>query len=451
MMSVLDQIVARKRSDVAQRKARTPQFPPAPPRPVHRLSGALRRPGTRFIMECKQASPSAGRLRKDFDPLAVAAAYADCADAISVLTDEPFFQGSLDHLRAIRAHTDLPLLCKDFIVDPWQVEEAHAAGADAVLLMLSVLDDSGWRACARVATELGMDVLTEAHDEAELDRAIALDAEIIGINNRDLKTLRVDLDTTRRLAPRIPADRLVVCESGIRSRADIEAVDALVDAFLVGSELMRAPCMATAARQLVYGRVKVCGLTSASAAQMARHAGATLGGVIFVTESPRCVGPAEAQQIAEHGGLPLVGVFADAPALQVGAVAKQLGLVAVQLHGGESSQYIKDLRDYIPVDCEVWKAVHPTGAIADAQQYGADRLLLDGPHGGSGKPFDWSLLKDCNERDQMVLAGGLDAGNAREALRLGCFAVDVNSGVESAPGIKSQVRLAEFFSALRGA
>lgn len=451
MMSVLEQIVARKRSDVAQRKLRTPEFAPAAPRPVHQLSEALRRPGTRFIMECKQASPSAGRLRENFDPLAVAAAYADSADAISVLTDEPFFQGSLEHLRAIRAHTDVPLLCKDFIIDPWQVEEAHAAGADAVLLMLSVLDDSGWRSCARAATGLGMDVLTEVHDEAELDRAIALGAEIIGINNRDLKTLRVDLATTRRLAPRVPADRLVVCESGIRSRADVEAVDALVDAFLVGSELMRAPCMATAARQLVYGRVKVCGLTSASAAQMARHAGASLGGVIFVTDSPRCVGPAEAQLIAEHGGLPLVGVFADAPALQVAAVAKQLGLVAIQLHGGESSQYIKGLRNHLPVDCEVWRAVHPTGAIADAQQYGADRLLLDGPHGGSGKPFDWSLLKDCNQRDQVVLAGGLAAGNAREALRQGCHALDVNSGVESAPGIKSQVRLEEFFAALRGA
>lgn len=450
-MSVLDQIVARKRIDVAQRKARTPTFEPVQPRQVHQFSEALRQPGTRFIMECKQASPSAGRLREDFDPLAVAAAYADCADAISILTDEPFFQGSLDHLRAIRAQTHLPLLCKDFIFDPWQIEEAHAAGADAVLLMLSVLDDADWRDCARVAAALGMDVLTEAHDAAELDRAIALGAEIIGINNRDLKTLRVDLGTTGRLAPRIPADRLVVCESGIRGRADIEAVDSVVDAFLVGSELMRAPCMATAARQLVYGRVKVCGLTSASAAQMARRAGASLGGVIFVADSPRCVGLAEAQLIGEHGGLPLVGVFADAPALQVAALAQQLELVAVQLHGEESSRYISELREHLPVGCEVWKALHPQGVIPGSQQYGADRLLLDGPHGGSGRPFDWSLLDGHGQCDSMVLAGGLDAANAREALRLGCFALDVNSGVESSPGIKSQARLEVFFAALRGA
>lgn len=450
-MSVLEQIVARKRVDVAQRRALVAVAGQSFPRPAHAFSAALARPGTRFILECKQASPSAGLLRGDFDPVAVATAYEGCADAISVLTDEPFFQGSLDHLRAIRAQTDMPLLCKDFIVDPWQVGEARAAGADAVLLMLSVLDDADWRACAAVAAGLGMDVLTEVHDATELERAIALDAAIIGINNRNLETLAVDRATTAQLAPRIPPGRLVVCESGIRDRRDIEAVDGLVDAFLVGTELMRAPRIDLAARTLVNGRVKVCGLTSVDAARMALRAGASLGGVIFVTGSPRRIPVATARQIAAEGGLPLVGVFADAPTPRVGRIAHQTGLVAVQLHGDEDPRYINELRAYLPVGCEVWKALHPCGPIVPVEHTGADRLVLDGPYGGSGQAFDWSLLATLAQQQKLVVAGGLSARNARDALRLGCYALDVNSGVESAPGIKSQSRLDQFFAALRGA
>ncbi|HEV2080661.1 MAG TPA: indole-3-glycerol-phosphate synthase TrpC, partial [Allosphingosinicella sp.] len=256
---VLGEIVARKRRDVAERlgnvsienlRAR------ATPTKLS-LGKALAKPGARFIMEVKRASPSQGTLRGDADPAALAQAYRGAADAISVLTDHPYFGGSFADLEAVRAEFDGVILCKDFMIDPRQVPEARLHGADAVLVMLSVLDDAAASQMIEEARLLGMDSLVEAHDEQEVRRAVALGAGIIGINNRNLKTLEVDLTVTERLAHLVPRDRLVVAESGIESRADVERLSGHADAFLVGSSLMRSGNPALAARALAYGRVKV--------------------------------------------------------------------------------------------------------------------------------------------------------------------------------------------------
>jgi len=206
---VLGDIVARKRIDVAARLAgRAIEDLRSEAAPTERsLRAALARPGARFIMEVKRVSPSQGALRGDVDPAAIARAYRGPADAISVLTDAPYFGGSLEDLRIVRAEFDGPLLAKDFVVDPRQVPEARIAGADAVLVILSALDDAAAAAVMGEARQLGMDVLVEAHDEAEVRRAVALGAAIVGINNRDLKTLSIDLDTTARLAGFVPAAR----------------------------------------------------------------------------------------------------------------------------------------------------------------------------------------------------------------------------------------------------
>lgn len=456
-MSVLAEILARKRIDVAARRAALPlaQLQAHVEPTTRRLGVALRQPGRRFVLECKRASPSAGNLRADLDPIAIADAYAGVADAISVLTDAPYFGGSFADLAAVRARCDVPILCKDFVLDPYQVVEARAAGADAVLLMLSVLDDAGWRACAAAAASLGMEALTEVRDEAELDRALDLGAAIIGINNRDLATLRVDLATTERLAPRIPRDRTIVCESGIRARADLDAVAAHVDAFLVGTHLMQAPRVDLAARELVFGRVKVCGLTSATDAQLAYAAGASLGGLIFAAESPRCIDAARAAEIAAASPLPLVGVFrigtvVDDDNVRIAALAASLPLAAVQLHGDGPAQTIHALRALLPRGCEIWKALHAPERIPDIDAIGADRLVLDGPRGGSGTPFDWRVLEVHPQRDRLIIAGGITPDNARAAQALGAYAIDLNSGVESAPGIKDATKLRRAFAALRG-
>lgn len=206
------------------------------------------------IAEIKRASPSKGLLRADFDPPVIARSYlAGGAACLSVLTDAPFFQGSLDDLRAVRAAVDLPLLRKDFLLDAYQLYEARAAGADCILLIVAALDDARLRDFVALARELGLDMLVEVHDEAELDRAAALEPTLLGVNNRNLHTFETTLQTTVRLARRVPAGNLLVAESGIHSRNDVALIRAAdVHAFLVGEAFMRAADPGARLRELFY-------------------------------------------------------------------------------------------------------------------------------------------------------------------------------------------------------
>jgi indole-3-glycerol phosphate synthase len=244
---ILDEIVDRKHHTVADLKRTHPvsdlekaaALAPGP-RDFFR---ALQEDGEpAIIAEIKRASPSAGVIRPDLDVAAIVASYEKGgAAAISVITEEEFFLGKLEYLRQAREACRLPVLCKDFIIDPIQVLAARAAGADALLLVAAVLDQSLLMTMLRKAHSAGMACLVEVHDEDELARVLATDARIIGINNRDLRTFEVKLETTLRLRPLIPADRLVVSESGIHERADLESLAASgVDAVLVGTSLMRA-------------------------------------------------------------------------------------------------------------------------------------------------------------------------------------------------------------------
>ena len=453
---ILEAIVERKRRDVSARLAGSSvESLRSQAEPSRRsLRAALARPGARFIMEVKRASPSQGLLRDQADPTAIAAAYSGAADAVSVLTDNPFFHGSLDDLAKVRLVFDGPILAKDFVVDPRQVPEARRHGADAVLAMLSVLSPAEAEQVIAEARRLGMEVIVEVHDEAQVEQALALDAPIIGINNRDLHTLEVNLAVTERLAPLIPADRLVVAESGIGGRADVDRLAGHADAFLVGSSLMRSPDPGRAARSLAFGRVKVCGLTSAADARLAAGR-ATHGGMIFVAESRRRISRSEALPVAEAArasGLETVGVFRNTRLMQVAETARALALDVVQLHGEEDPDYIAALRNLVGGDTEIW-AVSAVGARQPYRRTGADRTIYDsernGRCGGTGRAFDWARLRDSGALGADVVAGGLFPGNAAAAARLGAFALDVNSGVESAPGRKDEVKIQAFFEALR--
>ncbi|HET9811072.1 MAG TPA: bifunctional indole-3-glycerol-phosphate synthase TrpC/phosphoribosylanthranilate isomerase TrpF, partial [Sphingomicrobium sp.] len=409
-----------------------------------RMASALAKPGSRFILEIKKGSPSAGAIRPGADPASIARGYAGVADALSVLIDEQFFGGSLADLRAARTGFAGPILAKDFFLDARQVAEARIAGADAVLVMLSLLDDPAAREIMAEAARLGMDALVEVHDEAEMRRANALGAQIIGINNRDLRDFSIDVSTTERLA-KLAGGKVLVSESGISSRQDVERLARHVDAFLVGTSLMQARDPAGAARELVFGRVKLCGLNRTQDFQAA--AAATYAGLILVPKSPRAV--TLGQAFALNGHWPRrVGVFRNSPMREVSDTATMLGLAAVQLHGDEDAAYVRALARRLPVDCEVWKSVSVASARPESFS-AADRLVFDRGAGGTGQAFDWTMIQGHARLPVSLVAGGIGPHNARQAAALGTHAIDVGSAVDTRPGVKSTEKIGALFEALR--
>jgi len=264
MSDVLAKICADKREHIAARKrehAPSEMISSAegrnrmdPPRGFAKRVAQVAASG-RFglIAEIKRASPSKGVIRADFDPPLLARAYRDGgASCISVLTDQPYFQGDDRYLMAVRTTVDLPLLRKDFMLDPYQIYESRAIGADCILLIMAAIEDTQAAELAALAGDLGMDSLVEVHDAAELDRALKLDAKLIGINNRNLKTLAVDLKVTEELAPKVPKDRIVVAESGLNTTADLERMHRVgASVFLVGESLMRQQDVTAATKALL--------------------------------------------------------------------------------------------------------------------------------------------------------------------------------------------------------
>jgi Indole-3-glycerol phosphate synthase len=450
MQTVLAKIVADKAIWVEARKQQQPlaTFQNDVQPSQRSFYDALRGTRSAFILECKKASPSKGVIRDDFDPARIAGVYKHYASAISVLTDEKYFQGNFEFLPIVSKIAPQPILCKDFIIDPYQIYLARFYQADACLLMLSVLDDEQYRQLSAVAHSLKMGVLTEVSNEEELERAIALGAKVVGINNRDLRDLSIDLNRTRTLAPRLGHDVTVISESGINTYAQVRELSHYANGFLIGSALMSHDDLNIAVRRVLLGENKVCGLTRPQDAQAAFEAGAIYGGLIFVTTSPRAVTTEHAREVIAAAPLRYVGVFRNAPLHDIVTRVSELSLVAVQLHGDEDQAYIDALRSQLPETVEIWKALSVGEQLPARNLNHVDKYVFDNGQGGTGCRFDWALLQG-QDLSNVILAGGLGADNCVEAAKSGCIGLDFNSGVESQPGIKDASKLASVFQTLR--
>ncbi|MBF4334597.1 bifunctional indole-3-glycerol-phosphate synthase TrpC/phosphoribosylanthranilate isomerase TrpF [Vibrio anguillarum] len=452
MAEVLAKIVNDKYEWVEQRKTQQPlgSFEHLLTVSDRSFYDALNTGKTAFILECKKASPSKGLIRQDFDLDYIASVYHQYADAISVLTDEKYFQGNLEFLPRVRAQVSQPVICKDFMVDVYQVYLARHYSADAILLMLSVLDDQHYQTLANVAHQLGMGILTEVSNEEELHRAVALQAKVIGINNRNLRDLSTDLNRTKQLAPLLPEGTVIISESGIYTHQQVRELSQYANGFLIGSSLMAEENLELAVRKVTLGENKVCGLTHADDAAKAYQAGAVFGGLIFVPQSKRYVDLDNARLTMSGAPLRYVGVFQNHTIEAITQIATTLKLFAVQLHGEEDQAYVDQLRAHLPSQIEIWKAYGVSDCLPTKLERHIDRHLFDAKvgtqSGGTGQRFDWQLLTEVND---VMLAGGLSPENAQQAANIGCLGLDLNSGVESEPGKKDLHKLTLAFDAIR--
>ena len=408
-----------------------------------------------YILECKKASPSKGLIRAEFNLEEIANVYKHYASAVSVLTDEKYFQGNFEFLPLVRDIVSQPVLCKDFMISEYQVYLARYYQADAILLMLSVVNDETYRVLADLAHSLGMGVLTETSNEEEFERALALGAKIIGVNNRNLHDLTVDLnrvvELTEKYSDRIPTDVRIISESGIYNHKQICQLQKVAHGFLIGSSLMGNQDLNNAVREVIFGENKVCGLTRAQDVKIVYENGALYGGLIFAEHSKRCVSLRQAQELVTAAPLRFVGVFQNQEIDFIVKIARQLQLYAVQLHGVETEAFITALRHQLPKNTQIWKAIsvntETQSAVDFTDDLNVDRYIFDSQtanqQGGTGKTFDWSLIPE-NLKHKIILAGGISPNNVEQAIQQNCLGLDLNSGVESSAGVKNEekVRLA---------
>ena len=472
----LSQIVDRVRETLQRQKRERPlealerQLEKAPP--PRSLVAALRRtlPGrVGLICEYKRASPSRGLIRGDLSVSHVVSAYEKGgARALSVLTEPTFFGGQDRYIARARRISSLPILRKDFILEPYQVIESRALGADALLLIQALHPSKRMEELLALTHSLGMEALVEVHDESELDLALKQDVRLIGINNRDLDTFETDLSVSEGLIDRVPTDVEVVSESGIRERADIERLKKKgIRHFLVGESLMRSDDPGQAASALQFDPrpiTKICGLQTREAVETALDAGASALGFVFA-DSPRQVSPATARDLIAHGrrysrNHYAVGVFVDTDPAMIRSIVQTAGLDAVQLHGAETPEICKALSGHgfgVYKTARVRAQDDGFGAewFRAYERAGVDLFLFDtlvpGQAGGTGQTFDWSIVPDYRKHTRVpfLVAGGLTPLNVQAALATSqADGVDVSGGVEC-QGKKDPARIRAFLGAAR--
>jgi indole-3-glycerol phosphate synthase/phosphoribosylanthranilate isomerase/anthranilate synthase/indole-3-glycerol phosphate synthase/phosphoribosylanthranilate isomerase len=487
-MDFLSEIIAAKKEEVAQAKASAPRDQVresarklrADAEP-HRLTAALRDvTRVNIIAEFKRRSPSKGDIKAQADPAATALTYEVAgAAAVSVLTEQKYFNGSLDDLAKVRNAVSLPLLQKDFIFDEYQVYESAWTGADAMLLIVAALDDATLARLRAIAEdELRMDALIEVHTKDELDRAVACGARVIGVNNRDLRSFSVSIATSEQLARHAPPEAILVSESGLNPEA-VQRLHAIgYHGFLVGEAFMRATDPGEELREFMgrknaerifetqSSQIKICGITSAEDAHAAIDAGADMLGFNFYGRSPRFIEPKVAGAIiqevrsrANQNTRPIaIGVFVDESIEQILGIAAEAGLDGIQLHGNETADFCRRLKSLSPERLLI-KVFGSNGRIRfdSLVDYHADAIMIDAfdanMRGGTGRLADWSAAQEATRKmPRVFLAGGLTSENVAAAIAtVRPYGVDACSSLEQSPGRKDAERMRQFVCAARAA
>ena len=470
-------VIAEKKKDIAramaQRSLKTLKKDAEETRHAASFLSSMEksRPGQAgIIAEIKKASPSKGDIRIDLNPGTYAEKYTRAgASAISILTEEHYFKGSINDLIKVRQATNLPILRKDFTISEYQIYEAAAAGANAILLIVSILSKQQLKDYVLLTRELGMEPLVEIHSEWELENALYANAKIIGINNRNLETLETDTTVAARVVPFFTADQIPISASGVKGPDDIQkGMDAGIFNFLVGESIVRAEDTEKFIQELIATGtprtennqqktlVKVCGLTRPDEAAACADLGADAIGLVFYPQSPRNVTTVQARDIcrALPRSIITTGVFVDASFAFIMEQVNACALKAVQLHGNETPEMVERLKDE---GLLVFKALF-AGKVPHldiAHQYrDASAILVEygkgALPGGNAETWDWGIAKETGKDQKLIVAGGITPENVAEVISAtNAWAVDVSSGVESSPGRKDTDRVKALIHAVR--
>lgn len=440
MPSILKEIVKNKMKEVEKRKMKIGKLKLS----ERDFAGALKGDSLALIAEVKRTSPSQKVENKNiFSPVKIAQKYERYgASAISVLCDKKFFGGDLKYMKKVAENTlKTPILCKDFIIDEYQIFEARKYGADAILLIAAILSEEEIVRFIKTAKSLNMDALCEIHTIQELNKVLECGAEIIGINNRDLHSFKIDLETTKSIAKLIPKGKIIVSESGISSKEDVEKLRNKVDAILVGTALMKGSDISDFVRR----KIKMCGIRNVKDAEFCEKIGVNFVGINFVPTSKRVVNFANAKAICKVlNKTKKVGVFQNQTIEFVNDTAKKLNLDYIQLSGDESVSYVKNCKK--PVIKTI--SIKNKTDIKKAEKYVSNTayILFDGASPGSGKQININLK---NIRYPFLIAGGISLENLENIIKnTNPLGVDLASGIET-NGQVDQKKINQLFNKLK--
>ncbi|MCQ2536426.1 MAG: bifunctional indole-3-glycerol-phosphate synthase TrpC/phosphoribosylanthranilate isomerase TrpF [Lachnospiraceae bacterium] len=423
--------------------------------PAFAFENAIKERQFGFICEVKKASPSKGVIAEDFPYADIACDYERAGAAcISCLTEPYFFQGKDEYLTEIKRRVNIPVIRKDFVVDEYMIYQAKVIGADAVLLICSILTDEQLENYSKIAKDLGLSALVETHDEEEVQRALKAGATLIGVNNRNLKDFTVDIGNSMRLRNLVPPEITFIAESGIKTASDIKALkEAKVNGALIGETFMRSPEKTKMLGILDGTRVKICGLRRLEDIDFVNAVKPDYIGFVFA-KSKRQIDDRTAEVLRARlmSGIKAVGVFVNEPISHVASLCKKGIIDVVQLHGDETEDYIEALRNHIDVPIIKAFRIKEESDLKDALHSSAELVLLDtfveGTYGGTGKSFDASMIPGDFRR--AVIAGGIDASNVEEIIKQNHpYCIDVSSGVET-DGYKDKEKIIEFVQKVRG-